>query len=76
MVVGDDAAYEVGVGVPQRGHEAGEGLLVQLPHRAEHALLRLVGGAERRLRHARHLVQSHDAVHWRAHKVVSGQGRK
>jgi len=63
-VVGDDAADKVGVGVPQGGHELGEGLLVELPHRAEHALLGLVGGAERRLRHAGHLVQAHDAVHW------------
>ena len=76
MVVGDDAAYEVGVGVPERGHEAREGLLVELSHRAEHPLLGLVGGAERRLRHARHLVQSHDAVHWKGQEGASAQGRK
>ena len=29
LVVGDDAADEVGVGVPQRGHELGQLLLVQ-----------------------------------------------
>ena len=64
LVVGDDAADKVGVGVPQRGHELGQGLLVQLAHRAEHALLGLVSGAERCVAHASHLVQAHDAVHW------------
>ena len=65
LVVGDDAADEVGVGVPQRGHEFGQLLLVQLPHRAEHALARLEGPGHCRLRHASHLVQANDAVHWR-----------
>ena len=65
LVVGDDAADEVGVGVPQRGHEFGQLLLVQLPHRAEHALARLEGPGHCRLRHASHLVQADDAVHWR-----------
>ena len=61
-MVGDDAADEVGVGVPERGHELGQLLLVQLPHRAEHALTRLEG--PRHLRHPGHLVQAHDAVNW------------
>ena len=71
LVVGDDAADKVGVGVPQGGHEVGQLLLVQLAHRAEHALLGLVGGTERCVAHASHLVQAHDAVHWRG-----GRGRE
>ena len=67
LVVGDDAADEVGVGVPQRGHELGQLLLVQLSHRAEHALACLEGPWQRRLRHAGHLVQANDAVHCREH---------
>ena len=39
LVVGDDAAHEVGVGVPQGDHQLGELLLVELGHRAEHASL-------------------------------------
>ncbi|KAF3846906.1 hypothetical protein F7725_003984 [Dissostichus mawsoni] len=53
LVVGDDAADEVGVGVPQRGHELGQLLLVQLTHGPEHPLLGLIGGTERRLVHPR-----------------------
>lgn len=63
LVVGDDAANKVGVGVPQRGHELGERLLVELADRAKHALLGFVGGTESRLIHPGHLVQAHDTVH-------------
>lgn len=66
-MVRDDAADEVGVGVPQRGHQLGQLLLVELPHGAEHALPRLEGPGQRRLRHAGHLVQADDAVHCRDH---------
>lgn len=38
LVVGDNAADKVGVGVPERGHEVTQLLLVQLAHGAEHAL--------------------------------------
>ena len=61
LVVGDDAADEVGVGVPQRGHELGQLLLVELAHRAEHALTGLEGTGH--LGHARHFIHTHDAVH-------------
>lgn len=64
LVVGDDAAHEVGVGVAERGHQLGERLLVELAHGAEHALLGLVGRAKGRLGDARDLVQPHDAIHW------------
>lgn len=37
LVVRDDAADEVRVGVPQCGHEVPQLLLVQLAHCAEHA---------------------------------------
>lgn len=63
LVVGDDAADEVRVGVPERGHEVTQLLLVQLAHSAEHALTcfeRTVHG----VRHSCHLIQADDAVHW------------
>ena len=63
LVVGDNTADKVGVGVPQCGHELGERLLVELAHRAEHALLGLIGCAEGRLVHPCYLVQTHDTVH-------------
>lgn len=72
FVVGDDAANKVGVGVSQRGHQLGQLLLVQLPHSAEHALLGLVGGAERRLVHPGNLVQTHDSINL----AVGGGGGK
>ena len=40
FVIGDDAAHEVGIGVPQRRHQARELLFVELTHRAEHTLAR------------------------------------
>lgn len=43
LMVGNDAADEVGVGIPQGGHELGQLLLVQLPHGTEHALSGLEG---------------------------------
>lgn len=52
LVVGDDTAQEVGVGVPQRGHQLGERLLVQLADRAEHPLLCLEPGPSERDRPA------------------------
>lgn len=38
-MVRDYAAEEVGVGVPQRGHQFGERLLVKLTDGPEHSLL-------------------------------------
>jgi len=38
LVVGDDAAYKVGVGVAEGGHQLGQLLLVELGHGAEHTL--------------------------------------
>lgn len=63
LVVGDDAAHEVGVGVSESGHELGQLLLVELADCAEHALLGFVRGAEGRLVHPGHLVQAHDPIH-------------
>lgn len=63
-MIGDDAAHEVGVGVPERGHQLGERFFVELPDGPKHALLGLIRGAECRLRHPRDLVQTHDPVHW------------
>ena len=47
FVVGDDTTYEVRAGVVQGLHEALQLLLVELTHRAEHALPG--AGSERRL---------------------------
>ena len=63
-MIRDDAAHEVGVGVPERRHQLGERFFVELPDGAEHALLGFIGGAESRLRHPRDLIQTHDPVHW------------
>lgn len=41
LMVRDDAAQEVGVGVAEGGHQFSEGLFVELSHSAKHALLRL-----------------------------------
>lgn len=43
-MVGDDAAYKVGLGVVQCGHQFSQRLLVQLTHSAEHALFGFSGG--------------------------------
>lgn len=59
-MVRDDTADKVGVGVPQSGHEPGQLLLVELAHRAEHALTRLKGTGH--LGHARHFIKTHDVV--------------
>lgn len=42
-MVGDDTADKVGLGVVKSGHELGQGLLVELAHSTEHALLGLGG---------------------------------
>jgi len=52
LVVGDDAADEVGLGVVQGCHQLPQGLLVELAHSPEHPLLGLVDG-----------LQAHHAVH-------------
>lgn len=41
LVVRDYTAEEIGVGVPQSGHEFGERLLIKLTHGPEHSLLGL-----------------------------------
>ena len=52
LVVGNDAAHEVGVGVVECGHQLAQLLLVRLPHRVEHALAR--ARTERRVARHRH----------------------
>lgn len=49
LVVGDDAADKVGLGVVQRGHQLAQRLLVQLTHCAEHAFLGFSGAGHRTL---------------------------
>ena len=48
-MVWDDAAHKVGLCIVQGGHELAQGLLVELAHRAEHALFRLGGAGGRAL---------------------------
>ena len=62
-MVGDDAADEVGVGVPESGHEVGQLLLVELAHGAEHALSDLCGPMHPPIRHPSNFVQAHNTVH-------------
>lgn len=64
LVIWNDAANEVRVGVPEGRHQLGERLFVELPDGPEHALLGLIRRAKGGLRHARHLIQTHDTVHW------------
>ena len=64
FMVGNDTPDKVGVRVPKRGHQFGEGLLIELAHSAEHALLGLICGTERCLIHTSHLVQAHNTVHY------------
>lgn len=75
LVVGDDTADEAGVGVAECGHEAAQGLLVELAHRPEHAP---AGAATRRpVPEAAHLLQPHDALHCEEETEVErevGQG--
>ena len=61
LVVGDDTADKAGVGVAERGHEAAQGLLVELAHGPEHAP---AGTAPWwAIPEAAHLLQPHDALH-------------
>lgn len=60
-MIGDDAADKAGVGVAEGGHEAAQGLFVELPHSPEHST---AGAAPRgTVSKAAHLLQSHDALH-------------
>lgn len=61
LVVGDDTADEAGVGVAECGHEAAQGLLVELSHRPEHAPA--WAATRRAIPKAVHLLQPHDALH-------------
>lgn len=61
LVIGDDAADEAGVGIAERGHQATQGLLVELPHRPEHPAAR--AAARWTIPEAAHLLQPHDALH-------------
>lgn len=62
LVVRDDTSDEVGLGVVQRGHELGQGLLVELTHGPEHALLGLGAAGHGAVGHLGHGLQAHHAV--------------
>ena len=70
LVVGDDAAHKVGLGVVQRGHQFAQRLLVQLTHRAEHPLLGFGGAGT--LRHLGHGLQTHHSIGWREERHRAG----
>lgn len=64
LVIRNDAANEVGVGVAESSHQLGEGFFVELPDGAKHALLGFICGAKSCLSHTSNLIQTHDAIHW------------
>lgn len=61
-MVWNDASDKVGLGVVQCGHEFGEGLLVELSHRAEHSLLGLGSTGHRTVGHLDNGVKTHHSV--------------
>ncbi len=65
LVVGDDAADKVGLGVVQRNHQFAQRLLVKLTHCAEHALL---GFGRRTLWHLGDGLQTHNPIRWHKEK--------
>ena len=71
LMVGDDAADEAGVGVAESGHEAAQGLLVELSHCPEHAPA--WAATRRAIPKAAHLLQPHDALHCGRKNKVRGQ---
>lgn len=71
-MVGDDTADEAGVGVAERGHEAAQGLLVELSHCPEHAPAGAAAGGA--IPKAVHLLQPHDALHYGKRKHVEKEG--
>ena len=64
LVIWNDAAHKVRVGVAERRHQLGERFFVELPDCTKHALLGFIGRAKSCLRHPRDLIQTHDPVHW------------
>lgn len=73
-MVGDDASDEVGLRVVQRGHELGQGLLVELSHRAEHSLLGLRGARHGTVRHLGYRVKTDHSVRCNAQDSTSNWG--
>lgn len=70
-MVGDNTADEAGVRVAERGHEAAQGLLVELSHRPEHSPARAAAGGA--VPKAAHLLQPHDALHYVKRKADVGK---
>lgn len=68
LMVGDNAPQEVGVGVPECGHQLGQRLFVELTNGPKHPLLRLQPSGSKRNGSAAlscwHLVQTHNPVDW------------
>lgn len=70
LVVGNDTADEAGVGVAECGHEAAQGLLVELSHCPEHAPAR--AATRWAIPKAVHLLQPHNALHCGRKNKVRG----
>lgn len=64
LVIRNDAANEVGVGVSESCHQLGERLFVELPDGSEHALLGFIRRAKSCLSHTSDLIQTYNSVHW------------
>lgn len=62
LMVGDYAAHKVGRGVVECGHQLAQGLLVELPDRAEHAFLGLARGRHGAVGHLGYCLQSYYTV--------------
>lgn len=64
LMIRNDAANEVGVGVSESCHQFGERLLVELPNSTEHAFLGFICRAKSCLSHTSDLIQTYNAVNW------------
>lgn len=73
LVVGDNTADEAGICVAERGHEAAQGLLVELSHCPEHSPARAAAGGA--VPKAAHLLQPHDALHCVKRKADVGRAQ-
>lgn len=71
LMIWNDAADKVWVGVPQGGHELRQLLLVQLTHGAEHALASLERPGH--FGHPGHFVQADNALHCSVKKGCGGE---
>lgn len=70
LVIWNDAANKIGIGVSERCHQLGERFFVQLPNSTKHALLGLVCRAKSSLCYSSDLIQTHDTIHWEGKEKI------